>query len=418
MTRWPVSPRNGYVDFFRGLALLIIFIAHIPNSWLWNLLPGRFGFSDSADIFVFCSGFVAASVYLKLFYAGQPMAATVKIVKRIFDIYCAYIVSVVVIIAVLILLERDFGAPNTFTKALSVSEFFSHQKDAFIGLVFLSYMPAYFEILPLYIVLLSFIPVFFLAGKVGRPAAVIVSLGVWSAAQAGLDLPGEPWGARQWFFNPFGYQLVFFTGAAFSLGWFSRPKTTAFWMSAAALFLFVSAIISFHKFYPLSPALQGAHALLAPLADKNSYGALRLIHLLVAAYFAAGVIERLRVPFNSQAVSLFCRLGSRPLGVFVIGLFLSEVVGGAISITGAGYIEVAILDFIGIVCLVVASEAFIWFKSAPWNDKARDAPSIEFAVDATTPKAAGQGGDCGDQAIFGSPTCPVFCGHHGDGRAS
>jgi len=46
------------LDFFRGVALLLIFIAHVPDNWLSRYRPGYFGFSDSADIFVFVSGYL------------------------------------------------------------------------------------------------------------------------------------------------------------------------------------------------------------------------------------------------------------------------------------------------------------------------------------------------------------------------
>jgi hypothetical protein len=48
--------RDPRLDFFRGLAMFIILIAHVPSNW-WTLwIPARFGFSDATEIFVFCSG--------------------------------------------------------------------------------------------------------------------------------------------------------------------------------------------------------------------------------------------------------------------------------------------------------------------------------------------------------------------------
>jgi len=48
--------RDPRLDFFRGVAMFIILLAHTPgNPWtLW--IPARFGFSDATEIFVFCSG--------------------------------------------------------------------------------------------------------------------------------------------------------------------------------------------------------------------------------------------------------------------------------------------------------------------------------------------------------------------------
>ncbi|RJR31451.1 MAG: hypothetical protein C4576_31865 [Desulfobacteraceae bacterium] len=56
-------PRDLRLDFFRSIALFLIFIAHTPGNWLAQYRPGAFGFSDSADIFVFISGYAAALAY-------------------------------------------------------------------------------------------------------------------------------------------------------------------------------------------------------------------------------------------------------------------------------------------------------------------------------------------------------------------
>jgi hypothetical protein len=56
-------PRDERLDLFRGLTMLIIFVAHLPeNSWnAW--IPARFGFSSGAELFVFCSGIASALAF-------------------------------------------------------------------------------------------------------------------------------------------------------------------------------------------------------------------------------------------------------------------------------------------------------------------------------------------------------------------
>ena len=62
MTRAP-RERDLRLDFFRGVGMFIILIAHITdNPWtLW--IPARFGFSDATEIFVFCSGMASAIAF-------------------------------------------------------------------------------------------------------------------------------------------------------------------------------------------------------------------------------------------------------------------------------------------------------------------------------------------------------------------
>ncbi len=62
MTPTP-QPRDPRLDFFRGVGMFIILIAHITNNpWtLW--IPARFGFSDATEMFVFCSGMASALAF-------------------------------------------------------------------------------------------------------------------------------------------------------------------------------------------------------------------------------------------------------------------------------------------------------------------------------------------------------------------
>ena len=58
-----IGVRGTLADFFRGLAMYIILISHMPyNKWS-NWIPGRFGFSDATEIFVFCSGMASAIAF-------------------------------------------------------------------------------------------------------------------------------------------------------------------------------------------------------------------------------------------------------------------------------------------------------------------------------------------------------------------
>ena len=60
-------PRDPRLDFFRGIAMFIILLAHTPgNPWtLW--IPARFGFSDATETFVFCSGMASAIAFGAVF---------------------------------------------------------------------------------------------------------------------------------------------------------------------------------------------------------------------------------------------------------------------------------------------------------------------------------------------------------------
>src|SRR6204780_153923 len=55
--------RELRLDLFRGLALWLIFIDHLPPNLLTWLTIRNYGFSDATEIFIFISGYTAAFVY-------------------------------------------------------------------------------------------------------------------------------------------------------------------------------------------------------------------------------------------------------------------------------------------------------------------------------------------------------------------
>src|ERR1700733_5123651 len=59
------AARELRLDFFRGLALVFIFLDHIPSNVMNWLTIRNFGFSDAAEAFVFMSGYSAVLAYSK-----------------------------------------------------------------------------------------------------------------------------------------------------------------------------------------------------------------------------------------------------------------------------------------------------------------------------------------------------------------
>ena len=51
------------IDFWRGLALMMIFIDHVPENVFQHVTQKNFGFSDAAELFVFLAGVSVALAY-------------------------------------------------------------------------------------------------------------------------------------------------------------------------------------------------------------------------------------------------------------------------------------------------------------------------------------------------------------------
>ena len=57
------AERDLRLDLFRGLALWLIFLDHIPSNIVAWITIRNYGFSDATEIFIFISGYTAAFVY-------------------------------------------------------------------------------------------------------------------------------------------------------------------------------------------------------------------------------------------------------------------------------------------------------------------------------------------------------------------
>src|SRR5260221_2831372 len=74
--------RDLRLDFFRGIALWLIFLDHIPSNVVaWGTIR-NYGFSDATEIFVFVSGYTAAFVYGKEMRERGFMIAGAHILRR------------------------------------------------------------------------------------------------------------------------------------------------------------------------------------------------------------------------------------------------------------------------------------------------------------------------------------------------
>jgi hypothetical protein len=86
-----VSERELRLDLFRGLALWLIFIDHLPPSLLTWFTIRNYGFSDATEIFIFISGYTAAFVYGRALLESGFVVAAARILRRAWQIYVAHV---------------------------------------------------------------------------------------------------------------------------------------------------------------------------------------------------------------------------------------------------------------------------------------------------------------------------------------
>src|SRR6202162_1721315 len=83
--------RDLRLDLFRGLALWLIFLDHIPSNIVSWVTIRTYGFSDATEIFVFISGYTAAFVYGRAMREYGAVVAGARILQRAWQVYVAHI---------------------------------------------------------------------------------------------------------------------------------------------------------------------------------------------------------------------------------------------------------------------------------------------------------------------------------------
>jgi hypothetical protein len=326
------------IDFWRGAVLATIFVNHIPGNVLGNLTPRNYGFSDAAEAFVFLSGLSVALAYGRRFETGPPRTAVKLVLARAARLYPAHIVLTVIALALFAAAGLLTGQ-EAFLTEHGRAAVFTDPVRGFIGIATLGHQLGYFNILPLYVVLLIFAPLLLLTGLRSRWGMLLMSASVYGVARVtGANLPSWP-EPGVWFFNPLTWQLMFalgiFTGLTLQKGAFPL-RAGAYRLSllfTVVSALFVSNVVGF------SPEVATAAD---PHLDrgKTDLGIIRIIDFLALAYaiHGSGVVARLKKTAIFSATSL---LGRHSLAIFSAGSLLS--VGGQIlnaAVSSSPYLDI------------------------------------------------------------------------------
>ncbi|MEL7272715.1 MAG: OpgC domain-containing protein [Pseudomonadota bacterium] len=377
------TTRDPRLDFFRGLAMFIIFIAHTPRDFWALYIPARFGFSDATETFVFCSGMASALAFGAVFHKRGWLMGAARIAHRIWQVYWAHIGLFFAVLVLCVLMDRsgwfvsDYWS-GSYVSSLNLKHFFTKTPELVTGIFTLTYVPNYFDILPMYLVILALIPCVMALEKVSLWAVAAFVGGLWLIANAHLlgltapNLPAEPWSERRWFFNPLGWQLVFFTGFAFMRGWIKPPKVSLSRVIIAALIVVVTIPVAYYRVRNGFPFLKELSADLKPLTGKTSFGILRYVHFLATAYLAWVAVgpmgARLKNWGRAQiVVDVIRKVGQQSLAVFISSLIIAQFIGACFKLFTPTATVVAIGNLAGFAALIAVAYTVAWFKSQPWR---------------------------------------------------
>ena len=131
----------------------MVFLDHIPHDIVSWLTLRNYGFSDAAEFFVFISGYLAGFIYGPAVRGGHFLAATKRLMKRVWQLYIAHIFLFLLFTAQVARTARRTDNPM-YENEFNVFNFLQHP-DVMIGQALsLKYKPVNFDVLPLYMALL------------------------------------------------------------------------------------------------------------------------------------------------------------------------------------------------------------------------------------------------------------------------
>jgi hypothetical protein len=342
--------RDQRIDFFRGLAIYMIFVDHVYGDPLGKFTFRMIGFSDAAELFVFLSGLACGIAYSRIFARQGFIGLTVAIAKRAGRIYLYYALASVAMI-LLVTSAMQYGVLN---ESFGIAT--DQPVTVIVSALLLISPPHLSVILVLYIILtVVVVPAIVVAqGRYGNLALAASGM-IWAISQIFSGYTASLTHSLFVFFNPFAWQFLFAIGV--TLGIYKDSKQSIMqnilqvrWLAAAAwaivLGAFLVKILSFRFGFDIE-----ALRLLSNRASgmKANLSPMRLAHFLSMAYLAAIYVRQASGFWQWPISSLIIKTGMHSLEVYSLSIILVIVVNIFVFARGpslAGRLETDGLAFV------------------------------------------------------------------------
>ena len=310
------------IDFWRGVALVMIFVNHIPGNWFGALTLRNYAISDAAELFVFLAGW-SLSYATGGPHKPEPISQTVfRLTSRALQLYRAQIVITILAIAFLAALAMTRSNP-LYLEWHNAGSFFYDPVRTVIGIVLLTHQLGYFNILPLYVVLLLYAPAIIAVYRWDRWSALVVSVAIYVfALVTRTSFPHWP-AEERWYFNPLSWQLLLV------LGFFSAEQSRRdtdlrkiahrllplAWLAVAG-----GAYVTLNHMWP--DPMRVPEPRMFFLFDKTYLSPIRVLSLIAIVIAFHSLFPRLERPLG-PVTGLMCAFGRNSLPVFCVSSLLS-----------------------------------------------------------------------------------------------
>jgi hypothetical protein len=358
------SERDYRLDFCRGLALILIFIDHVPGNPASHWTLRKWAFCDAAEVFVLISGISSYLAYGSKLDKFGFKGCCVAVARRLSRIYGAHLL-LFISAALFVRLASAHFARVDYVDFLQVKPLFADPRHYVPAALTLSYLPKYLDILPLYLVLLAAAPAIIYVVKRDPWLALIVSGFIYVGVRTiGFNLSAGHDGLG-WNFNPFAWQLLYTIGIV--VGHFSKTEVATeslreryqwTWFTLAAGFT-LFALLAAAPWSNSDESRALFNYYLWP-AEKTFLSPLRVANVVALLYLFAFFVPKQAKFFSTRAASVFLACGRNSLPVYGVGVVLSCAGYVVLSESDAINLAPIAVNVLGIISLFMLAYVLDW----------------------------------------------------------
>ena len=377
-----VGERELRLDLFRGLALWLIFIDHLPNNILAWFTIRNYGFSDATEIFIFISGYTAAFVYGRAMLEVGFVVASARILRRVWQIYVAHVFLFTIFLAEISYVATRFENP-LYSEEMGIMDFLKQPDVTIIQALILRFRPVNMDVLPLYIVLMLFLPLILWLMKWRTDVTLVLSAALYATTwYFDLNLSAYPNGV--WFFNPFAWQLLFVFGAWCALGGARRMSRI---LSSQVTLWICIAYLAFAFCVAMTWNFPTQLGFLMPKwlerwmypVSKTDLDVLRFAHFLALAAIVVRFLPKDWPPLKSIWLRPLILCGQHSLEIFCLGVFLAFAGHFVLAEVGGGAVMHVVISLAGILIMSAMAWVISWYKRSADKDGKKGIGNADMA---------------------------------------
>ena len=360
------------LDMLRGYALVSIMVNHMPISVMRSVTLPNFSIFDASELFVLLSGFLVGMVWRSVeTKEGRPTAQR-RFARRSFEVWRAMVLGALLMAGLSAALWA-MDLPHTAIWNQYAIWVVDNPFGFVVAVGSMWLQPNIVDVLAVYVVLIAssiaIVPL-----MLRWPLLVAVGSVVlwWFAPQLNAMIP--TFSSKNGFlFNPFGWQMLFFTGTA--MGLFRHEMMPRLWpwrhmltVAALGMFAFGCAIVIAARIGEPAIVVRTALKSVYGEVDKWNLDGTRYLAIVAAAWLVAVPFARPMEWFSASRLGVaFQQIGRGGLWSFIACVLLS-VTGDAFQMTPK---DQSILMRLAIdlwACGTLWWTSFMWLEyGAPWQ---------------------------------------------------